>query len=323
MSNEVSSAGTAALPQETPSFSGLERSPFRRKLAAAWAPWRHRPLGVIGAVIIVFSFSMAILAPVLAPYDPNEFVGGRLDSPNGEFWLGTNTLGQDVLSRTIFGAQVSLSVALTSTVVGVGFGTFLGVVSAYYKGSTDLVLQRLMEVLAAFPGLILVLMVISALGKPSGAREGNFLILSWDLRTLSAAIALGLIYGVMRVIRAAVLKERELLYVEAAQVAGAGSMRIMFRHILPNVFPYVIVTFSSIIGFIVLLEAGISFLGYGVSIGTPSWGLDLSGSNRDYFLDAPWVMLGPGIALTLTVMGFNFLGDTLRDILDPRLRGSR
>jgi peptide/nickel transport system permease protein len=133
----------------------------------------------------------------------------------------------------------------------------------------------------------------------------------------------GLIFGVMRVIRSAVLKEKSLPYVEAAKTIGAGSTRIMFRHILPNVFPYVIVTFSSLVGFIILLEAGISFLGYGVSIGTASWGADLSGRNRDYFLTSPWVMLGPGVALTLTVMGANFLGDTLRDVLDPRLRGSR
>jgi ABC-type dipeptide/oligopeptide/nickel transport system permease subunit len=323
MSKEIGSIQSSARPQETLGLPALEGPSFRRRLAAAWTPWSHRPLGVIGAVVILFAFLLAFLAPYLAPHDPNEFVGRRLESPSSQFWLGTNTLGQDVLSRTIYGAQVSLSVALTSTLVGVGLGTALGVLSAYYGGWIDLIIQRLMEVLAAFPGLILVLMVISALGKPSGAREGNFFILSYDLRTLAAAIALGLIYGVMRVIRSAVLKERELLYVESARVAGASSARIMFRHILPNVLPYVIVTFSSIIGFIVLLEAGISFLGYGVSIGTPSWGLDLAGRNRDYFLDAPWVMLGPGIALTLTVMGFNFLGDTLRDILDPRLRGSR
>jgi peptide/nickel transport system permease protein len=119
------------------------------------------------------------------------------------------------------------------------------------------------------------------------------------------------------------LKERELVYVEAARTIGASPVRIMFRHILPNVFPYVIVTFSSLIGFIVLVEAGIAFLGFGVSIGTPSWGLDLSGQTRNYFFDAPWIMVAPGVALVLTVMGFNFLGDTLRDILDPRLRGSR
>jgi peptide/nickel transport system permease protein len=127
----------------------------------------------------------------------------------------------------------------------------------------------------------------------------------------------------MRVIRASVLRERNLPYVEAAVTIGASTPRIMLRHILPNVFPFVIVTFTTIFGAVILIEAGVSFLGYGVSIGTPSWGLDLSGRNREYFITAPWVMLGPGVALTLTVLGFNFLGDTLRDVLDPRLRGAR
>jgi peptide/nickel transport system permease protein len=312
-----------SIRQETLVFTPIETVSLRRSLAVALAPWLRRPLGIFGAMVIVAAFLLAVLAPLLAPYNPNDFVGGRLDSPNGTNVLGTNTLGQDVLSRTIYGAQVSIGVALSSTILGVLLGTFLGVFSAYYAGWLDLVVQRVMEVLASFPGLILVLMIVAALGKPSGAREGNLLVLMWDLRTLSVAIGVGLIFGVMRVIRSAVLKERALPYVEAAQTMGAGSTRIMFRHILPNVFPYVIVTFSSLIGFIILLEAGISFLGYGVSIGTASWGADLSGRNRDYFLTAPWVMLGPGVALTLTVMGANFLGDTLRDILDPRLRGSR
>jgi peptide/nickel transport system permease protein len=277
---------------------------------------------MVGAVVIIIAFLMALAAPLIAPYDPRDFVGRRLESPSSEFLMGTNLLGQDVLSRMIYGAQVSLAVALSSTVIGVGAGTVLGVLSAYYGGWFDLVVQRLLEVLASFPGLVLILMIIAALGRPSGVEEGNFITLAWGLRTLSLAIALNLVFGVMRVIRSATLKERDLLYVEAARTIGASPMRIMFRHILPNVFPYVIVTFSSLIGFIILVEAGISFLGYGVSIGTPSWGFDLSGQNRDFFFQAPWVMLAPGIALTLTVMGFNFLGDTLRDILDPRLRGS-
>jgi peptide/nickel transport system permease protein len=321
MANQASSGG--AVPQETPLFPPLEAWSFRRSLAAAWAPWRRRPLGVIGGLIIVLACVLAISAPVLAPHKPNEFAGTRLEAPSSRFLLGTDTLGQDVLSRTIYGAQVSIAVAVASTMMGVGLGTLLGVLSAFYGGWLDLIIQRVMEVLASFPGLILVLMIVAALGKPSAAREGNFVYLLWDLRSLSIAIAAGLIFGVMRVIRSAVLKERSLPYIEAARTIGASSTRIMLRHILPNVFPYVIVTFSSIVGFIILLEAGISFIGYGVSIGTASWGADLSGRNRDFFLDAPWVMLGPGIALTLTVMGANFLGDTLRDILDPRLRGSR
>jgi peptide/nickel transport system permease protein len=321
MANEVSSGGT--LPQETLAFPPLETESLRRSLAKSWAPWRKRPLGVFGALIIVLACFVAITAPVLAPHKPNEFAGRRLESPSNQFPLGTDTLGQDVLSRTIYGTQVSIAVAVASTVLGVGLGTVLGVLSAYYGGWLDLIVQRVMEVLASFPGLILVLMIVAALGKPSAAREGNIIYLIWDLRSLSIAIAAGLIFGVMRVIRSAVLKERSLPYIEAARTIGASSTRIMVRHILPNVFPYVIVTFSSIVGFIILLEAGISFIGYGVSIGTASWGADLSGRNRDFFLDAPWVMLGPGIALMLTVMGANFLGDTLRDILDPRLRGSR
>lgn len=313
---------TASLPQDGFGLVPAQAS-FKKRLAMALEPWRRRPLGVIGAVIIFVSFFMALTAPLIAPYDPRDFVGDRLESPNSEFWFGTNLLGQDVLSRMIYGAQVSLAVALSSTVIGVGIGTFLGVLSAYYGGWVDLIVQRILEVLASFPGIILILMIVLALGRPSGVEEGNFVTLAWGLRTLSLAIAMNLVFGVMRVIRSATLKERELVYVEAARVIGAGPVRIMFRHILPNVFPYVIVTFSSLIGFIVLVEAGISFLGYGVSIGTPSWGFDLSGRNRDFFFDAPWMMAAPGIALTLTVMGFNFLGDTLRDILDPRLRGSR
>jgi ABC-type dipeptide/oligopeptide/nickel transport system permease subunit len=321
MANQISSGGT--VPQETLVFPPLEAGSLRRSISAAWAPWRKRPLGVIGAVVIFLACVLAVTAPIIAPHKPSDFAGRRLESPSSSHLLGTNTLGQDVFSRTLYGAQVSIAVAVASTVLGVGFGTLLGVLSAFYGGWLDLIVQRVMEVLASFPGLILVLMIVAALGKPSAAREGNFLYLLWDLRSLSIAIAAGLVFGVMRVIRSAVLKERSLPYIESARTIGASGARIMFRHILPNVFPYVIVTFSSIVGFIILLEAGISFIGYGVSIGTASWGADLSGQNRDFFLDAPWVMLGPGIALTLTVMGANFLGDTLRDILDPRLRGSR
>jgi peptide/nickel transport system permease protein len=321
MAQQLSTTGS--LTPDSLVFAPAEDSTLLASAWAALAPWRRRPLGIFGAIVILAAVLLAVLAPLISPYDPNEFVGRRLESPSSEHLMGTNLLGQDVLSRTIHGAQVSIAVAISSTILGVGLGTLLGVLSAYYGGWMDLVVQRLMEVLASFPGLILVLMIVAALGKPSGAREGNLFVLMWDLRSLSIAISAGLIFGVMRVIRSTVLKERSLPYVEAAQAIGASSMRIMFRHILPNVFPYVIVTFSSLLGFIILLEAGIAFLGYGVSIGTPSWGADLSGRNRDFFMSAPWVMLGPGVALTLTVMGANFLGDTLRDILDPRFRGSR
>lgn len=294
----------------------------REALIAALKPWLQRPLGVLGLLIVVAAVILAVGAPLIAPHSPSAFVGTRLESPGGKFLFGTNSLGQDVLSRTVYGAQVSMAVAFSATFLGVALGTLLGIFSGYFGGWVDLVSQRLMEVLASMPGLMLVLVVVAALGRP---HEGgsNIASLSWQLRSLSIAICLGFIFGVMRVIRSAVLKERSLPYVEAAITIGASTPRVMLRHILPNVFPFVIVTFTTIFGTVILIEAGVSFLGYGVSIGTPSWGLDLSGTNRQYFLTAPWVMLGPGLALTLTVLGFNFLGDALRDVLDPRLRGAR
>lgn len=293
-----------------------------QSFGATWQKWRQRPLGIFGLIFVILAFGMAIGAPYIAPHDPQAFVGGRLENPGGEFLLGTNSLGQDVLSRTIYGAQVSMAVAFVATFIGVAVGTVLGLVSGYFGGWVDMSSQRLMEVLAALPGLMLVLIVVAALGRPNESGT-NIVILGWQLRSLSLAISLGFIFGVMRVIRSAVLKERSLPYVEAAVTIGSGTPRIIFRHIMPNVFPFVIVTFTTIFGAVILIEAGVSFLGYGVSIGTPSWGQDLAGRNREYFISAPWVVLAPGLALTLTVLAFNFLGDTLRDVLDPRLRGSR
>ncbi len=298
------------------------RKTRREAIAAAWAPWRQRPLGVLGFLIVIIATVIAVSAPIIAPHDPGTFVGTAVEHPSGTFIFGTNPLGQDVLSRTIFGAQVSMGVAFSATTLAVALGTLLGIVSGYYGSWVDLLTQRLMEVLASLPGLMLVLVVVAALGRPQESGD-NVLNLAWQLRSLSIAISLGFIFGVMRVIRSAVLKEREMPYIEAAVTIGASTPRIMLRHILPNVFPFVIVTFTTIFGAVILIEAGVSFLGYGVSIGTPSWGLDLAGRNRDYFISAPWVMLAPGLALTLTVLGFNFLGDALRDVLDPRLRGSK
>ena len=303
-------------------LTNVEKLSLGETLSRAWAPWRRRPLGIIGAVIVVAAFGLAILAPYLAPHDPQSFVGGRLESPNSGFPFGTNNLGQDVLSRTIYGAQVSMAVAFCATFIGVAMGTLLGIISGYFGGWLDIGVQRGMEVLASFPGIMLALIVVAALGRPKESGS-NIAMLAWQLRPLAVAISLGFIFGVMRVIRSSVLQQRDLPYIEAARALGASTPRIMFRHILPNVFPLVIVTFSTIIGAVILIEAGISFLGYGVSIGTPSWGLDLSNRNREFFLVAPWVMAAPAIALILTVLGFNFLGDTFRDILDPRLRGSR
>ena len=313
--DEVSHPGAISEP-------ALAARTWGRSFNSTWGKWRQRPLGVFGLIVVILAVFLALAAPYIAPHDPQAFVGGRLESPNGEFPLGTNSLGQDVLSRTIYGAQVSMAVAFSATFIGVALGTVLGLVSGYFGGWVDMGSQRFMEVLAALPGLMLVLIVVAALGRPNESST-DVILLGYQLRSLSIAISLGFIFGVMRVIRSAVLKERSLPYVEAAVTIGASTPRIIFRHIMPNVFPFVIVTFTTIFGAVILIEAGVSFLGYGVSIGTPSWGQDLAGRNREFFITAPWVMLGPGVALTLTVLAFNFLGDTLRDVLDPRLRGSR
>lgn len=291
-------------------------------LAAAIRPWRQRPLGIIGATLIFFLLVIALTAPLIAPYSGGEFAGKRLESPSNSHPFGTNNLGQDTFSRTLYGAQISIAVAFTTTLLGVGVGSLLGLFAAYFGGVMDNFVSRALEVLASFPNIMLALLVVSALGRPQ-ETDTNILQIAWQLRALELAIAMGFMFGIMRVVRSSVLTQRTLPYVEAATTIGAGSFRIMFRHIFPNVFPVVIVAFSSIIGAVILIEAGLSFLGYGVALGTPSWGIDLSNQNREYFIEAPWLLAAPGIAVSFAVLGFNFLGDTLRDILDPRMRGSR
>lgn len=299
-----------------------QENSFGRKLKKSISTWRRYPLGVIGLALIIFIVFVAVFAPVIAPYEPRQFAGRPLEAPNTTFLVGTNNLGQDVLSRTIYGAQVSIAVGLTAAIIAVTFGTTAGIVSGYLGGWVDLIIQRGLEVLASFPGLVLALIMIAAIGQPRESGS-NLFVLGWQLRSLEVAIALPFIFGNMRVIRSAVLRERALPYIEAAQSIGASPLRILGKHILPNVMAYVIVTFSTIIGIAILVESSLSFLGYGVSITTPSWGIDLSNRNREYFLQAPWLIFGPGVALSMTVLGFNFLGDALRDMLDPRLRGSR
>jgi peptide/nickel transport system permease protein len=185
-----------------------------------------------------------------------------------------------------------------------------------------MVVQRGMEIVAAFPGLLLILVVVAALGRPHLSLNPSIFQLMWDLRVIVFAIGVGFIFGVTRVVRSAVISQRGMTYVEAAQACGAGTARILLRHILPNVMAYVIVGVSVLLGVAILAEAALSFLGYGVPPGTPSWGADLAGRNRQYYLQAPWLVLAPGLAISLTLLGFNLLGDALRDVLDPRLRGS-
>jgi peptide/nickel transport system permease protein len=284
---------------------------------------RRQPLGVLGAVIIAFFVAMALAAPWITPDDPRAFVGPRLESPNSEYPFGTNNLGQDVLSRTIYGAQVSLAVGITSVLLGTMIGSLLGLVGGYLGGWPDMLIQRMNEIIQAFPGLVLLLVFIAALGRPHVTRDANILQLVWELRVIVMGIAIIFVFASTRILRSAVIAERHSMYVDAARACGAGWLRIMFVHILRNVTAYIIIGVSITISLAILFEATLAFLGYGVPPGTPSWGADLSGPNRQFFLQAPWLVLAPGGAISLMVLGFNLFGDSIRDMLDPRLRGSR
>jgi peptide/nickel transport system permease protein len=270
---------------------------------------RHHPLGMFGLVVIVLLVTVALFAPLIAPYSPTEQNFAVLSSPSASNLFGTDRLGRDVLSRVIYGARLSLGIGLTAVFFGVVGGTVVGTVSGFLGGRIDTLIQRLVDVMLAFPLLILLLVITAALGA--------------SVQNIVIAISIGIIPGTSRIIRGAVLSERNNQYVEAARVMGASDLRVIIRHVLPNVTAPIIVIVSILIPAATLLEAALSFLGLGVPPPTPSWGADLGGQAREYFRVAPWMAIFPGAALSLTVLAFNMLGDALRDILDPRLRRSR
>ena len=273
-----------------------------------FARLRHHPLGMFGFAGIVVLLAAAIFAPWIGPYNPSSQDFAILNAPSLAHPFGTDSLGRDILSRVVYASRVELSVSLSAVFIGVALATVVGTVSGYFGGITDSSIQRVNDVWLAFPGLILLLIVSAVLG-PSP-------------RTLVIALVIGTIPGTSRIIRGAVLSEKNNAYIEAARVMGCSQLRIMFRHVLPQIMPLIIVIISIAIPSIALLGASLSFLGLGVMPPTPSWGADLSGDARSYFETAPWMAIFPGLALSLTVLSFNLLGDALRDILDPRLRGS-
>jgi peptide/nickel transport system permease protein len=291
------------------------------KLAHLWYVWKRKPFGLIGGILIVGFIIIAAVAPIIAPFEANVFAGNLLDNPSSSHLFGTDNLGRDTLSRTIFGAQISLAAGLTASLIATIAGTCFAMLG-YFGGWIDNVSQRALEILSSFPSIVLALIFISVLGR-ANSTSTNLAVIAWDLRSLELAIGITFVFAVTRVLRSAVIRERGMPYIEAARSIGSPPTRILWRHILPNIMPYVIVTMSSLIGTTILIEASLSFLGYGVAPGVPSWGGDLSTRNRDYFLIAPWLLIAPGVALSLVVIGYNFFGDALRDILDPRLRGSR
>jgi peptide/nickel transport system permease protein len=289
---------------------------------------RKKPLGFIGLIIVFGFICLAVVAPAITPFDATRSVGRPLQSPGTvdprtgkTFVLGTDATGQDVLSRVMQGSQISLAVAFTVIAINVGLGTLLGLLAGYFQGPVDYVIQRSGEVWSAFPQLIALLLIVSVLGTPH-TTGGNLFTIAWDLRNLIFAFTIGAVFGGSRIVRGVTLSLKQNDYILAARSLGAGDPRIILHHVLPNTLPVVIVTATAGVGAVILGEAALSFLGLGVAPGTPSWGQDLSGRNRLFFREAWWVAIAPGVAISLVVLGFNLYGDALRDILDPRLRGT-
>lgn len=268
---------------------------------------RRRPLGAIAALIILTLIVVSALAPWLAPHDPFKInPAGLLKAPSLQNWMGTDEYGRDVMSRIIWGSRVSLLVGLMSVALGTTTGAVIGLITGYFGGKVDHIVQRIMDVLMAIPGLILALAMVAALGA--------------SIHNVVLALSLTIIPGASRVIRSSAVSLRESMFVDAARNLGYSNLRIIFRHIMPNcVAPYIIIA-TSALGSAILSEAGLSFLGLGTPPPSPSWGGMLSGSAQRFMTEAPWLAVFPGLAITLVVFGFSFLGDALRDLLDPRLR---
>jgi ABC-type dipeptide/oligopeptide/nickel transport system permease subunit len=266
------------------------------------------PIGALSAAYLLLMVLVAIFAEQIAPYHPLEAdFGAMREAPSAEHWLGTDNLGRDVLSRLIFGARISLSVALISTLISKLIGLGWGVATGYVGKSFDLVSQRVVDVLLAFPGIILAMLLLAALGGGFG--------------TVIVAITLLGIAGTVRVIRSVVLSVKEMAFVEAARSIGTPSRRIMVNHIAPQCMAPILVLTSASLGAAVFAEAALSFLGLGIPQPTPSWGNMLGGVLSNQFRPQWWLVIFPGLTITLAILAFNLVGDALRDHLDPKLRG--
>lgn len=278
----------------------------------ARAPWlaqfiRRRPIGAIAGVIIILMALGALLAEVIAPYDPLEtsFLL-MLRPPSTDHLLGTDAFGRDVWSRILYGSRTALLVGFSVAFLGTAGGVIVGAASAYFGGRTDLVLQRLMDILLSFPLIILAIAVVAVVGT--------------GVSNVIVAITVPVIPHVARVVRSSALAIRQTAYVEAAQAMGASHARVIFRHMLPNLMAPSLIMLTAYLGQAILLEASLSFLGLGVAEPVPAWGLMLRGAGMQFLERAPWLAIAPGVAISLTVIAFNLLGDSLRDALDPRLR---
>jgi peptide/nickel transport system permease protein len=268
---------------------------------------RRRPLGAIGAFVVLLNIVVGVTANVISPYDPLATdYGAMLARPSLAHWLGTDAFGRDVLSRIIYGSRTAMIVGFACAVFGATAGAIIGVASAYFGGKVDLLIQRVMDIFLAFPLIILALAVVAILGT--------------GMTNVILAITIPMIPRAALVTRSSALAIREMPYVDAARAAGFRHVRIILRHMLPNVMAPYLIMLTAFLGQAILLEASLSFLGLGVSEPTAAWGLMLRGAAVQFAETAPWMAIFPGLAISLAVFAFNLFGDSLRDALDPRLR---
>jgi peptide/nickel transport system permease protein len=297
----VSARTHPAAPTEA--TRAVRRSPWRSILTFC----RREPLGALGmAIVIVMAFA-GFLAEWIAPYSPtaNDFAS-MTEAPSWAHWLGTDQFGRDLLSRIIYGARTALIVGLSSALVGGSAGLVLGVGSAYFGGLIDLILQRVFDVMMAFPLIIMALAVVAIFGT--------------GVQNVIIAITIPLIPRCARVVRSSALAIREVPYIDAARACGYSHARIILRHMVPNVVAPFLIMITAFVGQAILAEASLSYLGLGVQEPVPAWGLMLQGGAEEYASTAPWIAIFPGLAIMLSVLGINLFGDALRDELDPKLR---
>ncbi len=274
-----------------------------------WRLCRDKPLGAVGALVCIIFIFTGLFADWIAPFDYNEMnPQDRLQSPSFAYFFGTDQIGRDVFSRIVYGARTSMVIGFAVALLSILISIFLGVLSGYFGGKLDMVLQRLVDAWMSFPDLVVVIVAVSVLGP------GKIQII----------LILSLLYGIAgsRIIRGAVMGVRENDYVKAADSIGVTTTMIMIRHIIPNILAPVSVLFTTRLAATILVEAALSFLGLGVPPPEPSWGSMLSFEGRSYMFQAPWLAIIPGIVITIVVYNINMFGDAIRDLLDPRMRGS-
>lgn len=290
-----------------PGVAPVRRGPVMQFITRIF---REKPVGAAAGVVFILFLLCGIFAPWLAPFGFNEISPvNRLKPPSWQYPFGTDNLGRDMLSRCLYGAQLSVIIGLSAATLATVISVVIGILTGYLGGRFDMVTQRFVDAWMSFPDLVILIVVVSVVGPGMPQIIG----------------ILGLLLGIAgsRIIRSAVVSTRENMYVHAAQSIGATTPRILWRHVLPNIMPPIIVLFTTRVGAVILAESGLSFLGLGVPPPAPTWGGLLSGSGRTYMFQGPWLALAPGLCLTIVVYATNVFGDALRDLLDPRMRGSR